>query len=940
MRIFMTQNKIGFWNFGNKMTAIVVAGTALAALTVSASAYHFMKNDAHEDAYIAIEQSVNITNERVTKFLTDSQKFVASQSLSAFTVQALNELSQSFYALGADSKQILQQNYIKNNPFEFSQRHKLSDAKDGSAYSAFHKKYLSTFSAYREQYGLYDVFLIDKQGNVILTVAKEDDFASNLAKDFPDSGLEKLYRKISKSPKAGQWFIEDYAPYKPSLNAQASFMGAPIFDDKGQYLGVFAIQLPTNQLNQAVENGKTDFEGEKKYLISNDYKLRSDLSSTLDDDIGFTEIRNKATNKVLTNKQGTFQENDTLYGYKPIAFGALKWGVVVEIPEQSLYYHLNALTKTLLWVIAATFLVVGGGALYFMRRMIKPILNVTHAVKEMSDGRYVALNETERQDEIGELARAASGIYQQAVEMAAVKKAVDVSHNGIMISDADFTIKYANNFLIETLSSSQEYFNQFNISYREVIGQSMDMFHGPYAEKVRQKLQGLNGVYTASLKLLDRHFYLQMTPVNDVTGQRIGYVTEWTEVTNEVRMEKEFGDLLSAIQNGDFSKRLIVSEEKTTINQIGRQMNETNHQLEDFMGSLQTALNALSEGVLTVRMTKEFPGQFNAMKNFVNESMERFSQTIANVKSTADTLVSQGHEIATNSGDLASRAEQQAASIQQTNATMEELSGTVKQNAENAINANTLSKRASKKAKEGGQVVEGAINAMKTLEKSSGRITDIVNVIDSIAFQTNLLALNAAVEAARAGEAGKGFSVVASEVRVLAQRSASAAKEIRDLITNANDQIHDGVDFVIATGTALTDIIKAIDAVEKTVTEISSASQEQALNISEVSSAMLHMDENTQKTASVADSCASATRTMRDEIGQLIDTIDFFKTSDADAPRKRINLTLEALKQEDDNSIRSVLESVDKQKSAKKPEEDGEQFDEWMQQSVQGWSQF
>jgi methyl-accepting chemotaxis protein len=184
---------------------------------------------------------------------------------------------------------------------------------------------------------------------------------------------------------------------------------------------------------------------------------------------------------------------------------------------------------------------------------------------------------------------------------------------------------------------------------------------------------------------------------------------------------------------------------------------------------------------------------------------------------------------------------------------MEEMSATVKKNAENAVSASSLSADARERADKGGQIVEQAVTAMSEIEAGSGKIADIVSVIDGFAFQTNLLALNAAVEAARAGEAGKGFAVVASEVRTLAQRSAEAARDIKALIEESSGQVKDGVRLVKETGDSLASIVEAIRQVSETITEISEASREQSSGVDEITSALTSMDEITQQNSALAD---------------------------------------------------------------------------------------
>jgi methyl-accepting chemotaxis protein len=216
---------------------------------------------------------------------------------------------------------------------------------------------------------------------------------------------------------------------------------------------------------------------------------------------------------------------------------------------------------------------------------------------------------------------------------------------------------------------------------------------------------------------------------------------------------------------------------------------------------------------------------------------------------------------------------------------MEEMSATVKKNAENAQQANQSAAATRDVADRGGQVVAQAVDAMARIEESSRKISDIIGVIDEIARQTNLLALNAAVEAARAGEAGRGFAVVASEVRSLAQRSSQAAKDIKDLITNSNNQVKEGVDLVNKAGTALTEIVDSIKKVAAVVSDIAAASAEQAAGIEQVNKALTQMDEVTQQNSALVEENAATAKTLEHQSSAMNEEVSVFRVSDTDAQR-------------------------------------------------------
>lgn len=269
---------------------------------------------------------------------------------------------------------------------------------------------------------------------------------------------------------------------------------------------------------------------------------------------------------------------------------------------------------------------------------------------------------------------------------------------------------------------------------------------------------------------------------------------------------------------------------------------------------------------------------------------QRLVEIVAEVRQGSDAVSTAAQQIARGNDDLSQRTQEQASSLEETASSMEEMTSTVKQNAENASHANQLARGAREQAERGGEVAAQAVTAMREINNSSRKISDIVSLIDEIAFQTNLLALNAAVEAARAGEQGRGFAVVATEVRNLAQRSAGAAKEIKQLINDSADKVRTGSELVDQSGKALSDIVDSVKKVTDIVAEIAAASQEQSAGIDQVNNAVSQMDEMTQQNAALVEEASAAARAMHEQAGELSRQVNFFRFGDdavvAAAPAK------------------------------------------------------
>lgn len=301
------------------------------------------------------------------------------------------------------------------------------------------------------------------------------------------------------------------------------------------------------------------------------------------------------------------------------------------------------------------------------------------------------------------------------------------------------------------------------------------------------------------------------------------------------------------------------------------------------------AANAMAEGDLTNQIRVDGKDEMAALLTSLSNMQGGLATVVSSVRQGSESVATASAEIAQGNNDLSSRTEQQASALEQTAASMAELSSTVKQNADSARQANQLALSASSVAKQGGLVVNQVVETMKGINEASRKISDIISVIDGIAFQTNILALNAAVEAARAGEQGRGFAVVASEVRSLAGRSAEAAKEIKSLIGTSVDRVEQGTALVDQAGTTMTEVVDSIKRVTDIMGEISAASTEQSLGVSQVGQAVAQMDQATQQNAALVEEMAAAASSLKGQAQDLVQTVASFKLGNegAVAPRSR-----------------------------------------------------
>jgi methyl-accepting chemotaxis protein len=351
-------------------------------------------------------------------------------------------------------------------------------------------------------------------------------------------------------------------------------------------------------------------------------------------------------------------------------------------------------------------------------------------------------------------------------------------------------------------------------------------------------------------------------------------------------------EAMTELAAGNLDADVPCSDQKDEIGALAEAMTSFKHQLAEadrakaeqtrvIVTSIGTGLDHLAQGDLSHRINADLDGAFAKLKDDFNSAMSRLEDTMTTVLAATGQISTGADEISQAADDLSRRTEQQAASLEETAAALEEITASVKQAAANSQEASRTIGHTKAVAEEGGEIVDGAVKAMDAIAQSSKQITDIIAVIDEIAFQTNLLALNAGVEAARAGDAGRGFAVVASEVRALAQRSSGAAKQIKSLITASSDHVEGGVKLVGQSGEALKRIVDQINVVNELARDSAKAGEQQACGIEQVNAAVNQMDQVTQQNAAMVEQSTAASRNLAGETQSLADLVGFFHVSTA-----------------------------------------------------------
>ena len=725
-----------------KLPVLLVGFSLAVALTLQAISYAEFRRSSLEAARIQFSDSIRAKEAAVTGWLAAAQTEALLIAGSPATAEALTRMQLSFQSYDpapGKSAAALTEAYVARNPYVQADRDLLDRAEGTQSYHADHAAFHPYFRTVVDKGGFYDFFLFDLDGNMIYSVAKEADFATNFLNGT--YAASNLGEAVAAALSGGDdtLHIADFRPYAPSAGIPASFLVAPVTGADGRRIGALGLQLSLDRLVSIATDPMGMGETGETFIIGSDLRTRTSSRVegrfVVDDVMPSESFIEEAVAGRFGLHENVLLSNGTrvLAETRPINLMGLDWILVAERNMNEILAPVNRYLSRMLAVIAVCAALVLGLGMLIARSITRPIGRVSDAMRAVASGDLsVAVQDADRQDEVGGIARSLDGLREKLIAAEAM-------------------------------------------------------------EQERAQLQA--------------------------DQQRVVDV-------------------------------------------------------------LSVGLQNLAAGNLQDALSEEFGGNYETLRGDFNRTLDKLNETIAQVVDTAENIRSRSTEISTASEDLSRRTENQAATLEETAAALDELTSSVKSAAEGAREVENIVRQARKEAEESGAVVQGAVSAMTEIERSSDQISQIIGVIDDIAFQTNLLALNAGVEAARAGDAGKGFAVVASEVRALAQRSSAAAKEIKTLIGASTQHVGRGVDQVGRAGEALASIVNRVAHISTLVSDIAAGASEQSTGLAEINIGVTQLDQVTQQNAAMVEESTAASHSLHQEASDLAALVARFALRD------------------------------------------------------------
>jgi methyl-accepting chemotaxis protein len=725
----------------------------------------------------------------------------------------------------------------------------------------------------------------------------------------------------------------------------------PIYQDK-KHLGAVEFGMSFGQ--PFFDRFKQTHEVDLTLFLNKENGIEN-FASTLTKPI---EIGAEDVNRILAGEVVTsdIDQNDLhlmVYMQAVQDFSGVNMGILQIVMDRSIFVNSLERLGGIALLIGGFALLIGFGVAFFISRSIaRPIIQAADVAKCIADGEYDNDITIRRSDETGALLNSMlimqsrlgynlHEVKEEATINLRIKTALENVSSNVTLSD-----KF--NHLIFLNKAGYQMFDMLadNVRKEGKKFKVEDLLGTKLSDFFNNK--ELTDIFSTQLKApkkfritaWERTLECVSSPVFDTDGEYEGRITQWTDITDELLVQQEIADIVLAAKSGDLTQRIDLQGKQDFLKQLGSGINDLIDGVDNVFADIASAMRNVADGNLTQPIERDYVGTFGDVRNSVNETINNLEKIVVELREAADVISTASTEISSGNNNLSARTEQQASSLEETASSMEELTSTVRNNADNAQQANQLAASARQTAEHGGGVVNNAIQSMEEINNSSSKIAEIIGVIDEIAFQTNLLALNASVEAARAGEQGRGFAVVATEVRNLAGRSATAAKEIKELIQDSVGKVKSGAELVNESGTTLSEIVTSVKKVGDIISEIAAASQEQSAGIDQVNQAVTSMDEVTQQNAALAEQTSAAAVSMSEKAREMHNMMNYFTVNQSDTQTTTVNdlasIENSAVKKVIEKKLTSnitknaeVNEKATKVKQVKKQSDNGDEWEEF-----------